>query len=537
MLTWLLTSPEYCNLPPVDPTGGNVNGRRALLAQANQSSRMNGALLLSAGALILADVALSSPLYSSPGVWGALALTAWCAALITGIASLTGRRGLGLGQWKVGSWFLIWIAVTCGLGPLAPRLGLPAQILPSSIVRAEWLTGIAVTAWAVAYCAGPRKFTVAKAAQFMSRRTSRRSSLVRGPAVPWLLYGTGTVARLTFAALTGRLGYIGDPAAAISSASSYQQALSFAELACPLAITVASLRLFRDRAPGARITLAILFAAEIAAGAFMGQKGQFITVVVAVAIGRAAAGRKLPVGLILGAAAFFMLIVIPFTVAYRSDLRGGIGNLSVGQAAGIAPMLGRAAFGAASPATIAESMIYLGQRLQDIDAPAIVMQKTPSQLPYASPVLLPKSLAAELIPRALWPGKPIIDPGYQFTQQYWGTTLLSYSAITPQADLYRYGGLVTVVMGMLLLGCLMRVADEVLEIGSPHAALLVLLVWPVLATPEGSFVNMLEPLPGLVVLWLAAIAVSFRREPRDESCAASAAPVLPSSPAIRAPAS
>jgi hypothetical protein len=86
---------------------------------------------------------------------------------------------------------------------------------------------------------------------------------------PWLLYAAGTA----WAALTGHLGYADNAAATVSSASWYQQALSLTTYACPLAITVAGLRAFRERAPGARATLVILVAAEIAAAGVMGQKG------------------------------------------------------------------------------------------------------------------------------------------------------------------------------------------------------------------------------------------------------------------------
>ena len=160
-------------------------------------------------------------------------------------------------------------------------------------------------------------------------------------------------------------------------------------------------------------------------------------------------------------------------------------------------------------------MSYLVQRLQEIDAPAIVLQKTPSQVPYSSPVQIPESLAADLVPRALWPGKPVLDAGYQFSQEYYGTPASEVTAasITPQADLYRYGGWVTVLAGMAILGWLMRVADDVLDVRRlPHAALLVLLLWSVLATPEGTFTSILLALPGLILTWLAVTAMAFRRQ-------------------------
>ena len=197
----------------------------------------------------------------------------------------------------------------------------------------------------------------------------------------------------------------------------------------------------------------------------MGIKGQFVTALMALAIARASAGRGMPRGLILVGAAIFLLIVIPFTIAYRAEVRTSSADLSPRAAVAAAPAVAGSAASTASAGTIPESVSYLAQRLQEIDASAIVLQKTPSQIPYAGSAQIPETLAAGLIPRALWPGKPIMAAGYQFSQEYYGTPpgLVTAAAITPQADLYRDGGWVTMVAGMLVLGWLMRVLDDVLD--------------------------------------------------------------------------
>ena len=271
--------------------------------------------------------------------------------------------------------------------------------------------------------------------------------------------------------------------------------------------------MFRERAPGAKATLAVLFAAEITTSAVMGIKGQIATAVLAIAIARASAGLGMPRGLILAAAAISLLIVIPFTIAYRAEVRTSSADLSPRAAVAEAPAVAASAASAASTGTIPESVGYLAQRLQEIDASAIVLQRTPSQIPYAGAAQIPETLAAGLIPRALWPGKPILTYGFQFSQEYYGTPpgLVTAAAITPQADLYRDGGWVLMLAGMLVLGWLMRVLDDVLDVREhPHTALLVLLLWPVLATPENTFTGILLGLPGLVLTWLAVTTLTFR---------------------------
>jgi hypothetical protein len=65
---------------------------------------------------------------------------------------------------------------------------------------------------------------------------------------------------------------------------------------------------------------------------------------------------------------------------------------------------------------------------------------------------------------------------------------------------------------MAFLGWLMRILDDALDLRQyPHAVMLVLLLWPVLAAPESSFTATLAVLPGLVLTWLAVTAVAFRR--------------------------
>ena len=217
--------------------------------------RPTAVAVLGGTAVVLAGQALSVPLPTTAAAWGGVALAAWCGALLVACSALAGRDGVGLAQWKMGSWFLLWCAVTDGLASITwahQQSGLNGQILPSSVTRAEWVTAAAVTAWAAAYCFGPRRFAVAAGVRFMHTVAYGRPGIVRGPmrrgccmpsAPP---RGSPTV-------LTGHLGYAGNAVATVSSASWYQQALSLATYACPLAITVAGLRMFRERAPAQKL--------------------------------------------------------------------------------------------------------------------------------------------------------------------------------------------------------------------------------------------------------------------------------------------
>ena len=91
------------------------------------------------------------------------------------------------------------------------------------------------------------------------------------------------------------------------------------------------------------------------------------------------------------------------------------------------------------------------------------------------------------------------------------------SAITPEGDLYRHGGWIPLMVGMFLLGCGIRVLDDVLDIrASAHAALIVILLFPDVVKSEDDWITLLAGLPGLFVLWAAVVMFSFARRQRPD---------------------
>jgi hypothetical protein len=472
-----------------------------------------GAGAAAAGLLLAATMSPASAI-----VLGSLALACWCAALLCVTAATASWRGTGLGQWKLGAWLLAWVAVTSGLATMAfsPQQGAyAAELTPGAVGRGLWITAAAMTAWAAGYCAGPRRLPGAGAARCLAALRRLSSERVSSPLTPWLLYAAGTAARLLTAALTGYLGYLGDASAAVSSAPVWQQVLSLAGQACPMAVAVSAVRAWRQLEPGAGTATLILFLAEITYGAVSGNKQVFVVAVLALAIPRAAVRERIPRGILLVGVAVFLLIVIPFTAAYRTAARGGPVTLTTAQAASAAPAIARQALSSASPGVIGPSVAYLAQRVQEIDGAAIVAQRSPAQIPYAPAAQVVTGPLAALIPRALWPGKPVDTAGYQFNQEYYGAPAGDYTSalITPWADLYRHGGWPPLAAGMLFLGCLFRVLDDTLDITDPRAMLLVLILVPDLVKAEADWTDTLAAIPGLILVWLVVCAVAFRRVP------------------------
>ena len=449
-------------------------------------------------------------------IWGSLALA--CYAM--GLLFLVGARnvnGLGLSRWKSGPWILTWYGLTFGLATVTwsqPQTSISAQIAVSSVLRALWLVGVAMTCLVVGYAIGPGYPIRRLADRLIASMDRHLSGRVRSPFTPWALYAIGLAARAASTVTTGRFGYVGDVSSVVSSATGYQQYLSDLSVFAPLAVCTAALQVYRERMPGARATLTVLFLSELAFGAAAGSKGNFIITILAVMIPMSAARHRLPRAAVLICIFVFLTIVTPFNEAYRNAARSGSATLSVSQAISAAPgILHQTLTGQNPIKVLPNSVIFVTQRIREIDSPAIVIQRTPGQIAYSSPAQLIEAPLLDMVPRVVWPGKPILATGYQISQQYYGlpASLYTSSAITPVGDLYRHGGWIPVIAGMFLLGCGVRLLNDVLDVRSnPHVIFLVLLLLPTLVTGEQDWATFLASIPAILLIWLSATALAFQ---------------------------
>jgi hypothetical protein len=458
-------------------------------------------------------------------VWGSLGFAAYAASLLCLVGGGQGKA-LGLGCWWFGSWTLFWYCTAFGLATLTwvqPPTGAPAEISLSSVLRALWLVAVGMTLWALGYFVGPGRPARRVGNKVMAALSLRFAPEVRSPLAPWLLYAIGTAARISSVATTGLLGYVGDGPSAVATASGYEQLLTDLGLCAPLAVAAAALQVYRERVPGARVTLTVLLLAEIGFGAAAGGKQSFVITILAVAIPFTTARRRAHKGLLAFTALAltglaFLLIVVPFNHSYRGSARNASGTLSVSQALDAAPGVLGQTIGTGNPGgVLSSSASFLLSRIREIDSPAIIMQRTPAEIGFVSPVQLVTAPIATLVPRAVWPGKPILDSGYEFSQTYYElpATVYTSSAITPVGDLYLHGGWIPVIVGMFLLGCGVRLLDDVMDVyGSPYCVFLFLLLFPNLVKQEGDWVGTLAGIPATLLIWLFAIYLTFRKRER-----------------------
>ena len=492
-------------------------------------------LFLMAAAAVAVVLAMRATLVNDQIIWGAIALTLWCTGLLLLMRMAADYAGLGLRAWRIGPWSLVWGALAFGLATiswLGPQTGPPAEIVPASMVRALWMMAVAMAMLTVGYCLGPYRLAahrVRRAANMMVTR--RLTEEIRGPVVPWALLVVGLAAQLGFAALTGRFGVVGDAARAVSTASGYGQYLAVAGNCVPLAVAAATVRACRARRLEAWLTLAVLFGAAMVAGAIAGGKASFVVAVLAVIVPRAAMGLRTPAGVAAAAVAFFLLAVIPFNLAYRASALDGKARMSASQAVAGAPAIaGQVLATDVSLSFLPKSASYLAQRVRTLDSPAIIMQRTPSAIPYSSPLQLVTAPVIDLIPRMLWPGKPILAVGYQVSQEYFELPAQIYTSsnVTPEGDLYRHGGWIPLIAGMFLLGAGIRVLDELTDLRrGVHGAFLIILVFPGIVQAGSDCSTLLAGIPGMILLWLAVVNTCFTRRTGPALGTARAIPARP----------
>jgi hypothetical protein len=396
---------------------------------------------------------------------------------ILGAIALVGARhgrGYGLDRFRLGPWYLLLSAVSMGLASIVwrhPQPGDLAIIDRASVARALAILGMTIPLWTVGYLAGPGRTVLGFGRWLAATATAKKARGSFNPTAMWVLYGVSVAARVA-QILLGQFGFLADPSQLVSRASGYANILATVG-ACGLsALVIAAVELARSGGARRWVAFLVLLTTEIAFGLLSGMKGQFAFTLLGVCASFAVVRGRLPLRWILGGAAILVLVVVPFTATYRDTVRSP-DRLSLPVSAAVSSAWGILAStvggsysnGQASRGTLSDSTTYLTMRLREVDSLAVVVQETPRQVPFRSLGELVTSPILGLVPRALWPNKPVRTAGYTFNQQYFGTSPGMYTSagISPQADLYRYGGLIAVLIGSVILGACLRLVDETLH--------------------------------------------------------------------------
>lgn len=465
--------------------------------------------LLAVGGLALLDglIALSRTLILVAASMTLLALGLICAILLARPASL--RRSLArlqLGPWVCVSFAIIFGAAT--LIWLSPAEGTRRVIDQAYLVPACLLAAVGLLCFVAGYRCTPRLIrSAADRIDTALRGDPPRSFGVGGVLALW----TTSMLAQALAIGLGSFGYLADPTAALATTSSLPAALALLSNLGLFATMLAAWRAAAVRTLAAHLVLVGVTASQLGLGLFSGMKEEVIIQFVAVFIGYGVRRRVRFVSVLI-VAALVVVVVVPFVTQYRTTVLAGSGRLSAAEVLATVDFNDVAA--SSGDTSVGDSFEQLLARLSRIGDVAVVMQKTPTFVPFNSPSDLIGGPLLGLIPRSVWPGKPVLDAGYRMTSTYYGLPkdVYSSSAMTPYGDLWRHGGFWVVAMGMLVIGGLARSVDA--RSGDPaqdpRILFLPLLLFAPLAKQEMDYLGLMASLVGFVIVAnLAARLVSL----------------------------
>lgn len=320
----------------------------------------------------------------------------------------------------------------------------------------------------------------------------RAASLGHAPALTVFAASLGA-AGLSIS--SGSWGYLSDPSHALASTSSSGNLISMVSQLGTLAVFLAAWRLGRKPDLWSRALLITMLTVEVALGLFSGMKEQALVPLLAGMLGyglvRPFRWRRAVAG-----ALFAVFIVVPFIQEYRNVVASGNSRLSPVSALGQVDFT-QMLLGGDTQTQSESPAITLGRRLSRIGELSLIVGKTPDTVPYADMNEVLVAPALGVVPRSLWPNKPVLDAGYQVTRNYYGSSSFSSAAVTISGDLWRHGGWMLVIAGMGGWGFLVALFDSRRRCAhcQPQFYFFPLLLVAPLIKQEIDFVSLMATLP------------------------------------------
>jgi hypothetical protein len=436
---------------------------------------------------------------------------------LIGAKAMSGDQSLrtALARLRLGPWIAIGFTVGFGvatlvwLGDVKTYRGL---VTIPSLAPAAALVGAGFVALVLAYILAPRSIL---------RWTSQMDYRLRGGATAlgpsalstWTLWSVAMLA-LSISFFRGSLGYFSDPRAALGTESSTNAVLGTLTQFGVLSTLLAAWRFSGNKRLGSLTLMIWMAGSGVAAGLLSGFKEAAIIHLVAVVVGYSARGR-LRFGPLAVAAVSIVLIITPFVTAYRAAVLTSSGRLSPAQALKTVQfdkLLRKPASQGAAGGVLGAGF----DRWSRIGDVAIIMNQTPFPIHYISAAELLSGPFLGLVPRTFWPGKPVLDAGYQVNHEYYNvpSSVFSFASVTPYADLYRRGGVGVVLIGMAFLGLFVRAVDNRESRSSsldPRMLFLPMLLFPTLVKQEIDYLALSASLVSIILA--AALAARLASRP------------------------
>lgn len=310
-----------------------------------------------------------------------------------------------------------------------------------------------------------------------------------------------TLAKVGLLAL-GNFGYVFSTTD-YSSTLSTTGPLSLIVSLTPYALILSAAAAFR---PGAarsdRWFFIVVFALEMAFALISGTKISLLLPAVSAGIGFLYVKGRFPwrafaVGLLV------FLFLVPAIERYR-DLLNSPG-VRVGTPAAALGYAGTVAREVWEKPQVGErlgdgSLLLLG-RINELRAFAVIRDKTPRVIPYESGELYVIAPLISVVPRALWPSKPILNVGERTSRDYYNIPRGTSTTRTIMGDLHANFGPPGVAVGMMFLGLVVGALRRYFVIKRTALSLLIYSAGIFLMLEyESDFASLLASLPRTIVL-------------------------------------
>jgi hypothetical protein len=479
--------------------------------------RLAAAAALGSAAILVATLAISL-ISINFGVLGVF-LAAASSFLTVSVLSSIRRVGSFLAFSFIGLW-----AVGYGVASLAwlspgnelriQSTGLRVESIPVGLAIAT----IGLLAWTGGYCLF--KLRIVQAAISSLRRWSTRGSanLVDYRVARLLaVYAVGLVARLALLSL-GRYSYItADLEAAITQTSPITAVLGHVEFLTTVSLFLLAYVNYRDGSTTSRGLLLVVLLIELPFGLLSGMRSFILLRLLGIAVIYVLVRRRVPLSgvlILVGGVA----LLSPFTDAYRAEVRDGGGtSVDAAGAASLLPELLGATVTDLAPADVALApWNFVLSRLRLVEEVAMVSQKTPSQIPYIGPSDTLFDASTVLVPRAVWPGKPVYTVGLQYARDFWDQPTSVVSSRSPgyPGEAFYRGGWIGVFVLMGLLGGTMAAVNAALGPRlHPGAIPMFVVAWSELLNLEGSLILLGAGLTQSLLITAVAMRWSSVRGP------------------------
>lgn len=224
-----------------------------------------------------------------------------------------------------------------------------------------------------------------------------------------------------------------------------------------------------------------------------------VAVAAGLLFGRAKTSKSSVVLWLLGLALLYLLLT-PVNAYIRAAVNSSQ-TRSVQETVGLLSADGLAeSYGSAIPGG-KDTALFRASRVADV---AVIVARTGADVPYKPITELATAPFLGLVPRAIWPDKPVVGTGEEMNTVYYGLAAGSASAMTPVGDLWRHGGYLPVLIGFVALGFVVRAVDSraLGASSNPNVLVLPLIMFGGFVKWESDFLSLVTGIPSfLLTAW------------------------------------